>query len=320
MFNRRRALQTGAAAASTLAIPRTAFANPDAIYVFHRGPFTVGKLWYKVFKGTKWTGDITQIEQTDISASPSAVVFNSTIYVLKELSGQLSYNVFDGLSWAGEQNVGVTILESPGAVVYFNPFLSKNMIYVFHQGGGAGGRLDYTAFDGTLWETDTPVPNTGMSGSPSAVVYNGKIYVFHKGQGSTNEHLWFNTFDGSNWGGDQQVPGLLMSESPSACLHYDTTVSKWKIYVFHQGSGGGTLWYTSFDGSVWATDRQVTINGISASPSAVSYHDKIYVFHHGTGTGSDLWYNVFDPSSGFWAGDQQIPTFAVSGSPTAIVW
>ncbi|MCL2931924.1 MAG: hypothetical protein MGG11_06470 [Trichodesmium sp. MAG_R03] len=54
-------------------------------------------------------------------------------------------------------------------------------IFVFHQGRGDSGWLWYNVFDGSQWAGDTEVPKTGMTGDPSAVVYNNKIYVFHQG-------------------------------------------------------------------------------------------------------------------------------------------
>ena len=102
-----------------------------------------------------------------------------------------------------------------------------------------------------------------MSASPSAVVVNGLLYVFHQGSGDDGQ-LWYNTsFDGQTWVGDQQVPGTGMSEGPSAVLDG-------VLYVFHQGSGeDGQLWYNTFDGETWLGDRQVQNTGMSAGPSAV---------------------------------------------------
>src|SRR5262249_33947574 len=54
-------------------------------------------------------------------------------------------------------------------------------LYVFHQGFGGNGQLWYSSFDGANWREDTQVPILGISGSPSAVVYNGNLYVFHQG-------------------------------------------------------------------------------------------------------------------------------------------
>ena len=58
---------------------------------------------------------------------------------------------------------------------------SEAGLFVFHQGydgpGKGNGQLWYNVFDGSRWAGDTQVPNLGMSGSPSAVVFNGKLGV-----------------------------------------------------------------------------------------------------------------------------------------------
>jgi chitinase len=102
-------------------------------------------------------------------------------------------------------------------------------LYVFRQGSGNDGQLRYSVFQDTNWGGDTQVQNAGMSGSPSAVVYNGNLYAFHQGLGF-NGQLCYSIFDGANWSADGCL-NLGMSGSPSAVLWKDG------ITVFHQGTG-----------------------------------------------------------------------------------
>ena len=55
------------------------------------------------------------------------------------------------------------------------------MIHVLHQGAYENVQLWYTFYDGNIWHPDMQVPDLGMSFSPSAVVYNNKLYVFYPG-------------------------------------------------------------------------------------------------------------------------------------------
>ena len=117
--------------------------------------------------------------------------------------------------------------------------------------------------DGTNWGGDTLVQNLGMSGSPSAVVYNGLLYVFHQGSGNDGQ-LWYSFSMAQTGRADTQVQNLGMSGSPSAVL--------WAggISVFHQGGGNnGQLWYSYFDGTNWYADTLVPNLGMSGSPSCV---------------------------------------------------
>ena len=103
-----------------------------------------------------------------------------------------------------------------------------------------------------------------MSGSPSAVVYNGLLYVFHQGSGNDGT-LRYSIFDGTNWSADTPIPnvGIWSSGSPSAAL--------WKggITVFHQAASSNLLMYTySPEGKQWGGDTSVNV-GMSGSPSCV---------------------------------------------------
>jgi len=92
----------------------------------------------------------------------------------------------------------------------------------------------------SYWSGDVQVPNTGMSSSPSAVLFNNKIYCFHQGSNDSGA-LWYNVFDGTNWSGDVQVTNTGMSSSPSAVVFNN------QIDCFHQGYNNcGALWYNVF--------------------------------------------------------------------------
>jgi hypothetical protein len=93
--------------------------------------------------------------------------------------GQLGYLVFDGTNWTEDRQIQpLGMSGSPSAVLW------KSGITVFHQGSANNGELWYTySSDGVNWGTDTlvPVPNLRISESPSAVGYNGLLYVFFQG-------------------------------------------------------------------------------------------------------------------------------------------
>ena len=91
------------------------------------------------------------------------------------------------------------------------------------------------------------------------------------------------------------------------------------LYVAHQGSGqDGQLWFTfTRDGSSWEPDQQVPNAGMSESPSALFFNDRLYVFHQGFGDNGQLWYSSFDGQT--WAGDQQVPNAGMTAGPGARV-
>ena len=88
---------------------------------------------------------------------------------------------------------------------------SHSNLLVFHQAISEQGRLWCGVTENHSWESDAPVPNTGMTASPAAVELNGKVYCFHQGF-AANGTLYYNIYDGILWEGDRQVPATGMSE------------------------------------------------------------------------------------------------------------
>ena len=196
-------------------------------------------------------------------------------------------------------------------------------LYVFHQGGGNDGQLLYSVFDGTSWRGDTPVPNLGMSASPSAVAWKGGISVFHQGYGN-NGQLWYAfSGDGYHWGTAQTdtrvpVPNLQMSGSPSV-VEYNG-----RLYIFFQGGNQyqGELWYVTYDGTNWA-EYAIHNLGMSGSPSAVAWDGGISVFHQGSDNDGQLWY-AYSGDGYNWGTTQtdtqvQLANLQISASPGCVV-
>jgi hypothetical protein len=215
-------------------------------------------------------------------------------------------------------------------------------IYVFHHGSGMNGELWYSVFDldSSTWSPDRQVPNVGLSGSPSAVVYPGRgIYVFHQGianysgpfdragpvsarrggitsRGELQDgQLWYSFFDGTNWHPDTVLPNVGISEEPSAVVYPGGGMS-----VFHRGDDvQGTLWYSNFDGTNWYPDTQVPNVRLTYSPSAVVFPDGgVSVFHEGNANDEQLWYSFFDGTN--WQPDTQVPNVGMSYGPSAVVF
>ena len=127
-----------------------------------------------------------------------------------------------------------------------------------------------------------------MCDSPSAVIFNNKLYCFHQ-EGRDTGKLWYNVFDGTNWVEYLKAPNTGMSASPSA------VVFNGQLYCFHQGyNNNGELRYSVFDGTNWLGDQQVLNTGMSASPSAVVFNGQLYCFHQGYNNNGELRYSVFD--------------------------
>ena len=138
-------------------------------------------------------------------------------------------------------------------------------LYVAHQGSGQDGQLYFTfTRDGSNWEADQQVPTSGMSDSPSALFFNGRLYCFYQGSGEDGQLKYTSTADAIDWAAEEKVPNAGMSAGPGARVGFNN-----RLYCFYQGSGqDGQLRYTSTaDGSNWAPEEQVPTSGMSAGPT-----------------------------------------------------
>jgi len=288
------------------------FNNTNALYCFHPG-LDGTQVWYNVFGGANWLADAA-VPTTNLSESPSGVVFNNQLYCFHQSVTnnanvtQLWYNVFDGTKWAGDLPVPTTYMsKSPSAVVF------NSQLYCFHQAVATGPNATQLCFtvsvDGANWSADMPIlPTATMSESPSAVVFQGKLYCFY--QSVANNQLWYSVLVGGTWT-SVQVPSTQMSGSPVA-LVFGTN-----LYCFHQPVGNpNQLWCNTFNGATWSGDVQVPNTLMSNSPSAVLFNNQIYCFHRAANDDS-LWYNVSGDGI-TWSGDVQVPATYMLASPSAV--
>lgn len=152
----------------------------------------------------------------------------------------------------------------------------------------------------------------GMSESPSAVVYNNQLYLFFQGRGDNKQLQYRIEKNWGDWTLASKVDNLGMTNSPSAVVY------KNKVYIFHHDSNNGSdLWYTTFDGNGFSSDKKLENVRLDNSPGAVVYNNKLYVFHEGN-SGRDLWYSVFDGNR--WERDVKVPNTKLTNSPGAAVY
>jgi hypothetical protein len=295
----------------------------ETINVYHQGPNNNSQLLFSTFDGTAWTPDQQVAPGVALSDSPSPVMYQNKLLVFHQGAGN-SGKLF---VWNGSEDVlipGVGLSASPSAVVY------NGRLFVFHQNASNGGEIWYTTtLDGVTWSVDEQIQSVGIGNgpsnqpdqlptSPSAVVYNQLLYVFHQGlrsggaggAGGNNGELWYSVWDGTKWLPDEHIGGVGMSSSPSAIVY------RGKLWVFHQGANNdGNLYHVVLDAD-WAVDEAVSGVAMSTSPSTLVFNDNLYVFHQGSGNNSQLWYSVWDGLG--WGVDEQLFNVAMSSSPGSL--
>ncbi|WIE52808.1 glycoside hydrolase [Pseudomonas sp. GM17] len=306
------------------------------LYVFYQTSANSGGLDYSVLNGSTWSSTLEVMPTGSMSGSPAAVLLNNyALWVLYEgpgNNGELCYVAYNGqLSWSTQHQVvpavSSTYYSGQNAILSWCPNLlvSDNLLYVFMPASKEADVPYYLwSADGSSWSTLYKVPGTGIWDSPSAVVFNNTIYLFHTGtsgtSSGTDSQLWCNSAPCNpagplTWSGDKQLVngatgqamGLMANQSPSAVVFNNN------IYCFF-ASPNNTLSYVIFNGSSYSPGINYIIpssgsNEIaSSSPAAIVYNNQLYVFFQGVGRNSQpdgqLLY-VTSSNGSSWSGVQQ---------------
>jgi hypothetical protein len=263
-------------------------------------------------------GNLIQAEKlaNEMNNAPSAIVFNNTPYCFYSSASSSNqgnavwYQYNNGSEWVqSELSFSIYCQGGPSAAVF------NNQIYVFFeqaQPNTSAGIGYVVSSDGSTWSaafnsavtTATATANAGDNESstgvatnsgPSAVAFNGVLYLFYTGTGNTQLCLTTSS-DGSSWSNFGLVPStgtapggsgsnyMGITGSPSAVV-YTNSSGQAEIYVFHQGgNSNGELWYNVMNASgSWQGDTQIALNiygtslSLSAAPSAFVFDNLIYV-------------------------------------------
>lgn len=223
---------------------------------------------------------------------------------------------FDGSQWHGDKRIE----DQPGGISPHSPHnpgmcLYDNCLYVVYTGVDSND-LFMAWYDGKWWYGDQKISTEPLGvplstdASPCLVVFQGKMWVFFKADGSTD--ICGAEFDGTTWyeGGkifDEEGFGFLTSEGVEAVAYDDN------LFLVYKATDSTDFYVTTFDGTKWSRDTNVQITGIwprsDHRPAALIYDDRLYLVY--TRSGSDqLCVCWFD---GAWRGD-----VAISSQPGLI--
>ncbi|MET3654732.1 hypothetical protein [Dyella japonica] len=128
----------------------------------------------------------------------------------------------------------------------------NNLIYVFWATPASDtSSVQYATYNGTTWSSPQDFTGPSTQLSPSAVVFNGEIYLFYQGANidavtnpTNNGMLYYTTYGSSQ--------SLYINEGITGCPA--AIVFNNAIWVFFQiGTNGGQIGFvTSSDGSTWS--------------------------------------------------------------------
>jgi hypothetical protein len=214
---------------------------------------------------------------------------------------QLWYSTFDGSSWAAPAQIPGHSSVGPSLAA------GQSGLYAAWKGSDGDQGLYYSSYDGSSWAPQAQISGVASPVGPSLAVaeefaVDPPLYAAWAGTDS-DEQLWYSSFDGSSWAAQAQILGE-SSVGPSLAWFAPANADG-LLYAAWTGSDGDQqLYYSSFDGSNWAPQAQISGES-SIGPSLATFNGLLYAVWQGSGGDQQLWYSSFDGSS--WAPQAQIP-------------
>jgi hypothetical protein len=308
----------------------------NKLYLVYQGS-SDGTLWYCASSnGSSWGSQVQVIPAGDTSGtwlmsySPAAVAYGQLYLFYAKTGGGTEPVCYccsaDATSWTAGTVSGASTSASPAA------FVAGTVLNLFYTQGG--DFYDMYSGNGTSWSAPIEYGPLFLADTPSPVVFNGQLYIFSQMYSNHNEtsnwgnnQLWYTTSTGGECSWNLKVNNVYIQESPSAVAFTPSGASSPNLYVFHEGSSSGELWYSTLNGGAWSADVQ--ISGVSnlnssTSPSALVFNGNLYVFYQGGG--GQLYYIVSSNGSSWSVPTQIIPSGYNSGSvfvgnsPSAVVY
>ncbi|KAF4339670.1 BNR repeat-containing protein [Fusarium beomiforme] len=219
------------------------------LYMFHRstGSDAPSAVRCQSSRGVEWTKQASDIVvNTWSSWGMSAVTFKDKLYLFHHGVDEkkLNYNVFDGISWAGDTTAPVPDVAWGLSAVAF-----EEKLYLFYRHYFRDDKtIQYVVFDGSSWQKQKDVPETCTTWGITAVVYHKRIHLMHCGY-EKREKIYHNSFDGSTWEGEKLIEDCEVANNLSSVVHDDN------ISMFYKGANSSDMYRQIFDGKVWAKER-----------------------------------------------------------------
>ena len=251
----------------------------------HRGSINDEKLYWCIFDGTSWSGDLEFNNGAKSTSAPALAVYNGTLYCVHR--GQTGNNnlwwcTFDETqhTWSTDLPLEGDNRSSDTPALAVNP--ATNQLFMVHKGGDDDW-MWWSYFDPITqkWAPDLPFKNDNQANAGPALHYfNNMFYCVHRGSG--NEALWWCTFQDGEWTEDERFCFDNVSMRNPALFEKDGS-----MYCVHRGGSANTdegqqLWWCKVDGANWTADTKFKQGNLSADGPAVAvFNEEVYCVHRG---------------------------------------
>ena len=252
---------------------------------------------------------------------PSLTIYNGSIYAAwKGFGGdqQIYFSSFDGKFWAPQKPIPDAYSSIGPSMVVF-----RGRLWAVMKGRTDDERFWYTSFDGSSWGKCVSISyqwmdTTGVGGS--LAVFNGLVYMAYKGM-SGDDGIYFTNFDGSKWSEKTKILDPARTKlRPALAVWSDSSGYGQRLVLVWKESGEEeTLWYSTFDGSVWAEQQPIPHAASADGPALAFYRGSIHAAWRGPRDDERIWGASFDGVS--WTVPSNLPdNFASCLAPALVVF
>ena len=128
------------------------------------------------------------------------------------------------------------------------------------------------------WEVDNfKISGIGSKTGPVGCNYNGRLYVFCRGNSTTSLYYKYSDNEGSNWSAQYKIPVNVRSSHSPAVVVFNN-----KIWVLYKGENGNSIFYMTMDASGnWSSQGQLLDCKTNVAPSATSDDNYLYLAFKG---------------------------------------
>lgn len=134
------------------------------------------------------------------------------------------------------------------------------------------GSIPYT------WEVDqSTIPGCASSDGPVGCTFNGRQYMFYRGNNTTNLFYLYSTDEGTTWSAQFQVPAGAQSKYRPAVASFNG-----RLWVFYRGVSSNKILYMSMDiNGNWSPQQQFDDCETTDAPSATADNNYCYIAFKG---------------------------------------
>ncbi len=198
------------------------------------------------------------------------------------------------------------------------------------------GLVWWSSFDpaSQLWTVPAMVPpppgvsDPGLrtSRSPALALFQDRLFVACRGYLPDGNIHW-SSFDGTAWDttGLNGLSGVNRdvgtANAPTIAAFQGPRDPKPLLYMAWRGIGDDeNLWWATFDGAEWTSQRQYGGNPTSNGPAMAVFQNQLFLVWNGAHFDSSIWFTSFDGEMQDWRQRRQVSGVATNESPAVTVF